>query len=70
MTKDYRILRDTLEQVIQNSGLNIGAVYYITKDLLNDLEKLFMAQVNDECLAETKTENISVNTENKENTTE
>lgn len=59
MTKDYRILRDTLEQVIQNSGLNIGAVYYITKDLLNDLEKLFIAKVNDECLAEAHNEEAS-----------
>ena len=66
MTKDYKILRDTLERVIQNSGLNIGAAYFIVKDLMNDLEQLFMAQVNAECLAEAQTENAEDNMQETE----
>ena len=66
MTKDYKILRDTLECVIQNSGLNIGAAYFIVKDLMNDLEQLFMAQVNAECLAEEQVENTEDNTQESE----
>lgn len=66
MTKDYKILRDTLERVIQNSGLNIGAAYFIVKDLMNDLEQLFMAQVNAECLAEAQMENTEDNTQEAE----
>lgn len=66
MTKDYKILRDTLERVIQNSGLNIGAAYFIVKDLMNDLEQLFIAQVNAECLAEAQTENTEDNMQETE----
>lgn len=66
MIKKYQILYETLNNVIQNSGLDVGAAYFIVKDILHDLEVLYYSQINSECLSESSEEEIvSDNTEDK-----
>jgi hypothetical protein len=52
MIKNYQILKEQINYSIENSGLDIGAAYFIMKDIMNNLEHLYYAQVNKECLAE------------------
>lgn len=48
--KNYQILKEQINYTINNSGLDIGAAYFIMKDIINNLEHLYYAQVNKECL--------------------
>lgn len=57
MIKNYQILKEQINYSIENSGLDIGAAYFIMKDIMNNLEHLYYAQINKECLE---------NAENKE----
>lgn len=50
MIKNYQILKEQINYAIQESGLDIGAAYFIMKDIINNLERLYYAQVNKECL--------------------
>lgn len=50
MIKNYQILKEQINYSIENSGLDIGAAYFIMKDIMNNLEHLYYAQVNKECL--------------------
>lgn len=52
MIKNYQILKEQVNHAINNSGLDIGAAYFIMKDIINNLEHLYYAQVNKECLEE------------------
>lgn len=52
MIKNYQILKEQINYSIENSDLDIGAVYFIMKDIINNLEHLYYAQVNKECLEE------------------
>lgn len=52
MIKNYQILKEQINHAINNSGLDIGAAYFIMKDIINNLEHLYYAQVNKECLEE------------------
>ena len=52
MIKKYQIFKESINHVIQNSGLDIGAVYFILKDIFWEIEKLYYAQLNRECLEE------------------
>lgn len=52
MVKNYQILKEQINYAITNSGLDIGAAYFIMKDIINNLEHLYYAQVNKECLEE------------------
>ena len=54
MNKKYQVFRETLKQVIQNSGLDIGVAYFILKDVFSEIETLYYAQLNKECLEEAK----------------
>lgn len=47
----YDIFYKTVMNVIQNSGLDVGAVYFILKDILNEIEKLYY-----QCIASAKEE--------------
>ena len=40
MIKNYQMLKEQINYVIQNSGLDIGAAYFILKDILFNLEKM------------------------------
>ena len=61
MTKTYYFTREKITNILQNSGLNIGAIYYILKDILREVEVQYMVQINNELAQEAeenaKTEN-------------
>lgn len=67
MVKQYQILRETIVHVIQNSGLDIGAAYFIVKDIFNDVERSYYAQLNQECLEEAEKINNEDNEKVNEN---
>ena len=52
MIKKYQIFKETINNVIQNSKLDIGAVYFILKDTFLEVERTYYAQLNKECLEE------------------
>lgn len=54
MIKNYQIFKETISSIIQNSGLDIGVVYFIMKDIFSDIEKLYFSQINRELLEEEK----------------
>lgn len=56
MIKNYQIFKETINSAIQNSGLDIGAVYFILKDALSCTEKLYYSQINRECMEEQQNE--------------
>ena len=66
MIKNYQILKEQINYAISNSGLDIGAAYFILKDILFNLEKMYYAQVNKEFLEES--ENKTESDENHKET--
>lgn len=52
MIKNYQIFKENINAIIQNSGLDIGVVYFIMKDVYSDLEKMYYAQINKELIEE------------------
>lgn len=56
MIQKYQILKETIVQTIQNSNLDIGIIYFIFKDLYNEVEKQYYFQLNRE-KAETNKDN-------------
>lgn len=54
MIKHYQILKETINNVIQNSNLDIGAAYFILKDIFSEIEKAYYAQLNMEFIEEAK----------------
>ncbi len=52
----YEVLRQQLIYTIQNSGLNIGAAFFILKDVFHEVEALYKNTVEAE-LDEKKQEN-------------
>ena len=67
MTKIYFLLREQITTIIRNSGLNVGAVYYILKDILRDIELQYISQVNKEFAEETSDNNKSEDIEEQPN---
>ena len=57
MIKNYQILKESINSIIQKSGLDIGAVYFIFKDIFRDIENLYYAQINQELMQELEKEN-------------
>ncbi len=55
MIKNYQMLKEQINYVIQNSGLDIGAAYFIMKDIMSNLEHSYYAQINKELLNEKET---------------
>ena len=60
MIKNYQLLKETINGSIQNSNLDIGAVYFILKDIFSNVEKMYFAQINSECLKEAKNINDTI----------
>lgn len=56
MIKNYEILRKTIDKSITDSSLDIGAVYFILKDIFIEIENLYYARINQE-LAEDSAQN-------------
>lgn len=48
MIQKYQLLKETIVQTIQNSNLDIGIIYFIFKDLYNEVEKQYYLQLNRE----------------------
>lgn len=63
MTSQYEALRQSVSQLIQNSCLDIGGVYFILKDIMGQLEKIYYAQLNKEALESAQNQ---MNTESDE----
>ncbi len=62
MIKSYQILKEGINGMIQNSGLDIGAAYFILKDVFSEVERIYYAQLNKECLEEAE----QINSETEE----
>lgn len=45
MAKEYHILQETLKQVLSNSSLDVGAKYFVLKDVMRDVESEYVAQI-------------------------
>lgn len=67
MVKQYQILKETIRNVIQNSGLDIGMAYFILKDIFSEVESTYYAQLNRECLEEAEKINNEDNKKVNEN---
>lgn len=65
MIRNYQLFKEKINYVIQNSGLDIGAVYFILKDIFLEIEKLYYAQINKECLEEAEKINNELKTKNE-----
>ena len=48
MVYNYYLFKQKIIQLIQNSQLNIGEIYFIFKDLLTEIENLYIQQVKNE----------------------
>ena len=44
----YKQFQSFIMQAISTSGLNVGEVYFILKDILREVEALYEAQINKE----------------------
>ena len=69
MNLKCELFKQSMNQIIQTSGLPIGVVYYIFKDLFHEIEKLYIATVNKEAMEQTNKNGetqLSPNTENTE----
>ena len=56
MIKDYQILKESINGIIQKSGLDVGAVYFILKDIFREIEALYYSQINREIMEDSKEE--------------
>lgn len=54
MIKDYQILKERISSSIKMSNLDIGAIYFILKDIMTEIENLYYIQVNSELMAESQ----------------
>ena len=45
MISNYQIVREEVNHSIIKSGLDIGAAYFVLKDILNEYEKLTMLKL-------------------------
>ncbi len=63
MTKNYQILKEKINYSIKESSLDIGAIYFIMKDIINNIEHLYYAEINKEFLEEAKKNECDTNNE-------
>lgn len=48
----YEKFRQAVRQIIQQSGLDVGIVYFILKDIVRELEPLYLQQIQKEAIEE------------------
>lgn len=70
MITKYENFRRMIQQAIQNSGLDIGIVYFIFKDIFSEIEKLYYAYLNAESTEKTQLNTDSKNMESENINTE
>ena len=61
----YEKFRKALRQVIQSSELDVGVVYFILKDMLYEIEALYLGRIQQEAQSEAQAQS-----ENKEEQSE
>ena len=61
MVKNYQILKESINNVIQKSNLDIGAIYFILKDIFKEIEVLYYSQINRELMEESIENNEEIN---------
>ena len=52
MNKNYEAFRNNLMYTMRSSGLEFGAMYYIFKDVLGELERMYSNAIQQEMDAE------------------
>lgn len=65
MNLKYEFFKQSIYQLIQKSNLEIGIIFYIFKDIYNDIEKLYYAQLNKESLAQAEEQKETTEEENE-----
>lgn len=50
--QDYQIFRESIKSYIKENPLDIGAKYFMLKDIFRDVEAEYFAQINNEILSE------------------
>lgn len=63
MIKNYQIFKESINKIIQNSGLDVGVVYFILKDVFREIETMYYSYLNSELMNET--EEITVGKKNE-----
>ena len=53
MCEEYKT---KLVELVNESGLPIGAVYFISKNIMSEIEKTYYASINSETIEQTKEE--------------
>lgn len=48
----YEKFKQTIQRTIQGSGLDVGIVYFILKDIVHEIEPLYYQQVEKEAQSE------------------
>lgn len=61
MIKKYQILKETINKVIVDSSLDIGAIYFILKDIFTEIENLYYARINQELAEDSIQESEELN---------
>lgn len=54
MAKEYQIFRETINNVINGTSLDMGGIYYVLKDVYRDVENQYFAQINQELMTQTE----------------
>lgn len=70
MIKNYQMLKDSINNSMVNSGLDIGAIYFILKDICQEVEKIYFAQINRELMEEQNQQEIEQQEIKKQETKE
>lgn len=52
MNRSYEVFRNNVINTIQNSDIELGAAYYILKDVLGEVEKAYSHSIQQELEAE------------------
>ena len=57
MIKDYQFLKESITNLLQQSKLDIGIIYFILKDVFKEIETLYYTQINQELIEESNKQN-------------
>ena len=60
MISKYETFKISIKNYIQTCGMDIGIVYFIMKDIFNEIESLYYAQINRELLEESQHNNEEI----------
>ena len=61
-----RNLRKQIENIINNSGLPIDAIYFVLKDILNEVTEIYNNEIAKEEIQKAEQENNKENKKDKE----